>query len=179
MAVIYFYFDFNDIEKQLCEKMIRSFITQLSTRCSSTPQALEALFSSCMNGERPPVVDNLMTVLKQIIQEFDETFVVLDALDECKDRQKLLEFIERINEWKFGRLHILVTSRRISDIEESLGPLIHEQGKICIQSALVNNDIRTYIHERLRTDRKLKRWQKRPEIQQEIETALMNKADGM
>jgi hypothetical protein len=43
----------------------------------------------------------------------------------------------------------------------------------------VNDDIRTYVHKRLRTDQKLKRWQNRSEVQQEIETVLMSKADGM
>jgi hypothetical protein len=37
MAVIYFYFDFNDVEKQQYEKMLRSLITQLSLQCTSTP----------------------------------------------------------------------------------------------------------------------------------------------
>jgi adenylylsulfate kinase-like enzyme len=178
-AVIYFYFDFNDVEKQQHEKMMCSLITQLSLRCTSTPRVLAALFSSCMNGERQPTSDTLLTTLQQMIQEFDEIFVILDALDECKERQELLEDINKIARWKIGKSHILATSRREKDIEESLDSLVNDQKKICIQSALVNDDIRTYVQKRLQSDQNLKRWRNKPEVQQEIETKLMGKADGM
>lgn len=178
-AVVYFYFDFNDDEKQQPEKMIRSLITQLSLRYKGTSRVLAALFSSHANGERQPTSDALLTTLRQMTQEFDETFVILDALDECKEIQPLLEYIDEIVAWKIGKLHILATSRRENDIKESLEPLINDENIICIQSELVTNDIRTYIHERLLTDRRLRRWQKKPEVQREIETTLMGKAAGM
>ena len=114
-----------------------------------------------------------------MVREFKGVYIILDALDECEDRGKLLEDIETITGWELENLHILVTSRREKDIEESLDPLVDGTKKICIQSALVNDDIRTYVHKRLRTDQKLKRWQNRSEVQQEIETVLMSKADGM
>jgi hypothetical protein len=178
-AVIYFYFDFNDAEKQQYEKMMRSLITQLSLRCTSMPRALATLFSSCMNGERQPTSDALLTTLQQMIQEFDEIFVILDALDECKERQELLEDINRIARWKIATLHILATSRRQKDIEESLDSLVNDQRKMCVQSVLVNDDIRTYIQKRLQSDQNLKRWRNKPEVQEEIEVKLMAKADGM
>ena len=178
-AVVYFYFDFNDLEKQQHEKMICSLITQLSIQSASTPQSLESLFSSKMNGKQQPVAGELLMTLQQIIQEFDETFIILDALDECKERQELLTDIDEIAGWKNEKLHMLATSRRENDIEESLEPLVNDQEKICIQSALVNDDIRAYILERLRSDRRLRRWQKKPQVQQEIERTLMDKADGM
>ncbi|KAM0802159.1 ankyrin repeat-containing domain protein, partial [Usnea florida] len=110
-AVLYFYFDFNDAEKERHEKMIRSLISQLS-RCSVG-------------------------------------------------------------------LHLLATSRRETDIEDSLNLLIDERNRISIQSALVNADIRTYTHDRLQNDRKLRRWLKHPEVQLEIEDMLVEKAAGM
>jgi hypothetical protein len=113
-----------------------------------------------------------------MIQEFDEIFVILDALDECKERTELLEGIKKIAGWK-KKPHILVTSRREKDIEDSLDSLVNDQRKVCIQSALVNNDIRAYIQKRLQSDQNLKRWRNKPEVQMEIEAKLMGKADGM
>jgi hypothetical protein len=176
---VYFYFDFNDVEKQQHEKMIGSLIVQLSTRSASTPQALESLFSSCMNGERQPTAEALLEILRHMLQGFDSIFAILDALDECKERLELLEDIEEMTGWRTGKLHMLATSRREKDIEESLMPLVSDKDTICIQSALVNSDIRAYTHERLQTDRRLKRWRKMPEVQQELEGALVGKADGM
>ena len=179
LAVLYFYFDFNEVEKQQHEKMIRSLIMQLSFRCKDTSRDLQSLFSFCRDGDRPPPLDELLAILQKMIREFKGIYIVLDALDECEDREKLLEDIETITGWELENLHILVTSRREKDIEESLDSLVDGTKKICIQSALVNDDIRTYVHKRLRTDQKLKRWQNRSEVQQEIETVLMSKADGM
>ena len=177
--MLYFYFDFKDVEKQGQEKMIRSLILQLSSQYGSTPQSLEALHSSCVNGERQPTRDMLLATLHQIMESFEETFIILDALDECSERGELLEGLEEFYHWTDVNLHILSTSRREKDIEERLEPLTHCQGKIPIDSIHVNNDIRAYVHGKLQTELKLKRWCKEPRVQREIEDALMEKADGM
>ena len=138
-----------------------------------------SLFSSLTNGSQQPSSDQIMAVLQQEILESGEMFIILDALDECTDRFELLETIEEIYQWNLGNLHFLVTSRREKDIGETLGPIAGNDKLISIQSALVNDDIRSYIQQRLRTDRPLKRWQSRLDVQSEIENALMGKAAGM
>jgi hypothetical protein len=179
LAVVYFYFDFTDVEKQSHEKMARSLVTQLSTQSANMPRALESLFSAKMSGKQQPMANELLATLRQMVQEFDDIFIILDALDECKDRQELLTDIEEMVGWKSEKLHILTTSRKEKDIEEWLEPFLNDQEKICIHSTLIDDDIRVYVHERLQTDRRLKRWQKKPGVQQEIEETLMGKADGM
>lgn len=52
LAMIYFYFDFNNIAKQRPENMIRSFIVQLSSCSQSTPAPLNSLYDRCLNGGR-------------------------------------------------------------------------------------------------------------------------------
>jgi hypothetical protein len=175
-AVVYFYFDFNDVERQFHENMIRSLVTQLSIQSQSIPRALESLFVSKMDGQQQPMAGELLTTLRQMVCELDETFIILDGLDECRDRQQLLATIEEIVGWKCKGLHILVTSRREKDIEEWLKPLINNENKIPLQGAQVNNDIRSYIHKRLQTDWWLKKWQMQS---MDIETMLMGKVDGM
>jgi hypothetical protein len=43
----------------------------------------------------------------------------------------------------------------------------------------VNKDISAYIKDRVRNGDDLKRWRPRPDLQEEIETRLIEKADGM
>jgi hypothetical protein len=43
-----------------------------------------------------------MKVLQQLINGFDETFIIPDALDECEDREKLLQCLEEILGWSLG-----------------------------------------------------------------------------
>ena len=159
--------------------MIRSLIVQLSMGFANTPPALQYLYASCASGQRQPSISLLLTALQQVIEYFDGTFFIFDALDECKDRPELLETLEKISRLGLGTLHTLATSRREKDIEEALSPLVGDQERICIQSAVVNKDIRAYIHSRIHSDRGLKRWQKHQEVQQEIEEELMSKVDGM
>ncbi|KAL8638995.1 MAG: hypothetical protein Q9228_003911, partial [Teloschistes exilis] len=117
-AVLYFYFDFNDVEKQRHEKMIRSLIVQLFLQRTRTSQALEALYLSSMNGERQPTSETLLKTLQQMLG-FEDTYIVIDALDECLERHELMENIEELTRWTGEKLHILITSRPESIIAES------------------------------------------------------------
>ncbi|KAL9133097.1 MAG: hypothetical protein Q9175_005728 [Cornicularia normoerica] len=162
IAVLYFFFDFNDNDKQQHEGMIRSLLSQLSMHCASVSPELETLYSSCMNGGRKPTFEALLETLHQMTTAFENTFIVLDALDECKERPELLADIERLVSWEDTDLRILATSRREKNI-----------------SALVNADIRAYVHDQLQTNKKLQRWQNKLEVQMEIEETLMKKANGM
>ena len=178
-ATAYFYFDFNDIKKKLHERLIRSLIVQILMSFTNTPQPLQSLYSACASGQRQPSIGSLLMTLQQMIENFDSVFFILDALDECNDRPALLENLERISRLGIGKLHILATGRRERDIDEALSPLVGDQGMTCIRSAVINNDIRAYIHTRIHTDRGLQQWRNHPIVQQEIEDKLMDKVDGM
>ena len=120
-----------------------------------------------------------MATLHSMMKTFDDVYIIMDALDESNDRLELLECIEKIADWKDVPLHILATSRRESDIEDSLQPLCSVESSISIQTAIVNQDIRQYVHDRLRADRRFRRWQSQTQIQQEIANHLARKAGGM
>jgi hypothetical protein len=173
LRVAYFYFDFNDKRKQNHENLIRSLITQLSIQNASPPKALEALYAINQNGHQQPSHQGLVETLKVILRLFPKTYIILDALDECTDREELLELIEEMNRW--GAVQILATSRKEKDIEEALHPLVTCQ--ICIQDAQIDDDIKLYIRQRLQNDSKLKKWPLM--VQREIEESLMDGANGM
>lgn len=120
-----------------------------------------------------------MNTLRQMMASLQDTYIILDALDECAERDELLNDLEKFVSWEDANLRILATSRREQDIEEGLKPLSDMRHRINIQSTLVNADISTYVHDRLQVDRKLKRWHKYPKVQLEIENTLMEKAHGM
>ena len=76
-------------------------------------------------------------------------------------------------------LHLLVTSRQEEDIESALKRWACIEDIVPIQSIHITDDIRGYIRARVRHDDGLQRWRSRPEVQEEIETILTVKADGM
>ena len=178
IGVGYFYFDFNNRDQQYCDTMLRSLIFQLWVQTREDANAVDALYSACGSGASQPSSNMLKNALKELVQSFVDTFIILDALDECKERKRLMPSIEEMAVWKISSLHMLVTSHKERDIEESLSTILDDEQRICIQSALVEGDIRNYVRSRIRSDYELRKWQK-PEVQNEIETVLMEKAGGM
>jgi hypothetical protein len=94
MVTAYFCFDFNDIQKQDPELMLRSLLCQLLQRSVVIPKGVDALFSSCENGQRKPSLHALLDVTRQVTQEFAHVYVILDALDECTQRSELMDMLD-------------------------------------------------------------------------------------
>ncbi|KAI6080966.1 nucleoside phosphorylase domain-containing protein [Hypoxylon rubiginosum] len=179
---LYFYFDFNDSYKQHLVNAIRSLIIQLYYQREDVRKQLDSLHSSCGDGGQQPSLESLCMTFQNMVEQAGEVWIVLDALDECSTRNEhraeLLRWIESLRGLQMN-IHLLVTSRIEQDIKTSIENCSRSQDIIPIQSALIEEDIRTYIHARVQEHQGLKRWQSRPDIQSEIETALLEKADGM
>jgi hypothetical protein len=175
----YFFFDFNDVQKQDPEMMVRSLLCQLSQQSIKVPASLDALFSSCNSGQRQPSIQAVMDALQAMIQDLPQIYIVLDALDECAQRADLMEMFETMVGWKLPNMHLLVTSRRERDIESSLEGFVDPQNSICLQSEVVDKDIQQYVRQRLSDDKGLSKWGKDIALRQEIEKALMEGSKGM
>jgi hypothetical protein len=119
-----------------------------------------------------------------MVQQTDEVWIVLDALDECRTRDEfiaggLLSWIQNLQNSQTN-IHLLVTSRREQDIEAAIKSWAHDDDIIPIQSELVEDDIKAYIYSRVREQGELsRRWHSRPTIQSEIEAALIQRSDSM
>ena len=61
------------------------------------------------------------------------------------------------------------------DIESQLQPIVRYE--IDIQSAIVDEDIRRYVQDRLTVDPKLKKWP--PAVKDEITSVMQEKSNGM
>ncbi|RYN80660.1 hypothetical protein AA0119_g13495 [Alternaria tenuissima] len=160
MATAYFYFDFNDTQKQDPELMLRSLLCQLVQRSVVIPKGVDALFSSCENGQRKASSHALLQVTKEAAQEFTHVYVVLDALDECAQRSELMDMLETVAEWQLDNLHLLVTSRKERDIETCLESYVGEEDTVCLQRDVVDQDIQRYVQQRLRDKKSLAKWTK-------------------
>ena len=154
---------------------IRSVVLQFAAQCSHLPDLLQLAHSQSQSEQKQPTVNDMTTVLRQMLKSFSTTYILLDALDECTDREDFLHFIEVLMSWNISSLHMLATSRKENDIATSLDPLVTSQ--LCIQNELVDADIRVLVLERLSNDTKLKRWP--VSVQKEIESTLMKGANGM
>lgn len=119
-----------------------------------------------------------------MIQQVDEVWIILDALDECRTRrgnatEGLLSWIRDLLSSEHGNIHLIVTSRPEEDLESEISEWAYNDDLVPIQGDPITADIRAYVRTRIREDKGLKRWRSRPEVQDDIETRLMEKADGM
>ena len=170
-VVGYFYFDFNDVEKQSSRTAIRSLLFQFAQQAHNGLQGLEQIYQKCGSGQQQPEEDAIYSQLQETLDRIDSKYIILDALDECTDGEKLLTFVCNLVNSKLKGLCVMVTSRRERDIEEQLRPIADHN--INIQSAVVDADIQDYVRDQLATDSKLKKWPK--SIQDEITTVMMEK----
>jgi SpoVK/Ycf46/Vps4 family AAA+-type ATPase len=176
--VLNFFFDFTDTDKQSLDKLVRSLITQLYSRCRESRKELDKLFASYDNGERQPTFESLSTAFMRMTNYVEKVQVIIDALDECKTRSDLISWMENITRSEHAGLQLITTSRREEDIESRLKRWLHQRNTISIQQEITNFDIRLYIHKRLK-EPDFELWQSQPSVLDEIETRLMEKADGM
>lgn len=175
ISVAYWYFDFNDREKQSTESMIRSLLKQILCQSREVPESLQQLYGRNLNGNQQPSLCELTQVLADVVETTWKIYLIFDALDECRDREDLFEVFGVIQQRDLKQVRMLATSRGERDIQDALRPLISDE--ICIQSAEVDSDIMTFINDQLRKDSKLRKWGE--VIKEEIKTALMKGAHGM
>ena len=128
LGIAYFFFDGRDSQKelQLHNKLIRTLISQLSyTRHGGITEKLSDLYKRCDKLQQPSD-EQLQNVLRDILDNFSHAYIMIDALDECTDREKTLNWMTNLisdTNLKAPNLHIVVTSRPERDIHEVFAAL--------------------------------------------------------
>lgn len=170
------------------ESLYRSLVAQLAKQKTELPQALDKLarakfkntgYDLRMGRETnlvaQPSLSELSDLFDGCMEEFDHIYIILDALDECVERQNLLSVVKRLISSENHRLHVLVTSRSDWDIMEQLTPLI--AAHVLIEGSLIEPDICSYVRNQLRNNLKLRKWPQN--VQERVESALMAGSQGM
>jgi hypothetical protein len=127
-GVAYFFFDGRDSQKelQLHNKLIRTLLLQLSDiRHGGITEKLADLYKHCGEVQHPSD-EQLQNVLRDILDRFSQVYIMIDALDECTDRKKTLNWLNKFitdSNRKAANLHIVVTSRPETDINEIFAAL--------------------------------------------------------
>ena len=139
------------------------------------PKSLEDLYTSNRDRKRQPSSAELSKTFEEIAFRFREIYIILDALDECAEKEELLDLITEITEWERGKPHILVTSRWEEEIQDRLEPLCI--APFNLETAPIDADIQLHICKKLDSDHKLR---KLPAlIKEQVKEKLTDKAHGM
>ncbi|KAF7983531.1 hypothetical protein HWV62_21088 [Athelia sp. TMB] len=171
----YFFFDGTSAQSKLAsfESLIRSCIIQLSRRFDGIPPALVELYEDEDNGHSQPALSSLENTLLRILQSFGTAYIVIDALDECEERLKLLKWVQSVTFQTSGLLHLMVTSRPEPDIRDRLRSLCNLR-EVDVADRRGSDDICRYINASLS---EVNAW---TESQKElVRVALVNGAHGV
>ena len=183
--MVYFYFDFRDVDKQKLQDVLPSLLIQLSALSDSCCDALSYLYSAYNRGVRKPNDRAMTECLKKMLTLDGQcpTYIILDAIDECplrlnaaSPREEVLDFINELVDLHLPNVHICATSRPEVDIQAMLGPLTSYPVSLHNQSGQ-KQDIADYVRSFVETDRRMRRW--RDEDKDLLIKTLPEKADGM
>ncbi|KAH9028675.1 ankyrin repeat-containing domain protein [Lactarius pseudohatsudake] len=185
--MVYFYFDFRDLDKQHRRNLLPSLLIQLSAQSRSCCDILSHLYSAHDNGEQKPSDSVMIRCLKNMLAILhpQPVYIILDALDECSNwpgipspREQVLALVKDLVDLDLPHLHICVTSRPEFDIRATLTPLAHHRVSLHDESGQ-KKDIVDYVNSVVYSDSEtmMKRW--REDEKKMVVEALSEKADGM
>jgi hypothetical protein len=177
VGLAYFYCDYKDPMKQEPAVVLRTLLAQLSSQNIALFQHIQNFFKDqYKENTNPPSLDLVRSNFEPFLRSsFQKVFIVIDAVDECHDRECILSAISAIGD-SVEDVKIFVSSREDSLIQENF----KEFPNLKIRPNHVSADIESYIDVTLRSRiaaRKLK--VKEDEFRQEILESLALKAEGM
>jgi len=170
----FFYFDSisGQVAKQTVSSMLSSFLAQISA--AQIHQEVHRLYEKCEKGRRTPTLDELTETIFTVLNKGLRVHLIVDALDECSERELLLRVIKQMLQVE-GDIHLLLTSRKEYDIESTLQPIV--TAIVSMEDKRVDPDIRIHVEQCMREDPKLCRWDEK--IKEEIVNELVSRAKGM
>ena len=139
------------------------------------PRPIQELYFRYKVQRHHPSTNEILEVLLSVCARYKKVYLVADALDECAKRDELLSTLKNIVAQRPSSLSMLFVSRQERDIEDTLRPLA--SSIVTIEAKAIEPDIRLYVSNELARDKDMKIFPRR--LQEEIEQALVSKADGM
>ncbi|KAI9864361.1 MAG: hypothetical protein M1813_003281 [Trichoglossum hirsutum] len=140
-CIAYHYCDFQDErQQQTTESILRSLLRQMAERSESLPDEVLEMYNLCKESLREPSVSELVISLTA----FTQGVILVDALDECRDKDRLISALKQL----LYSFKILLTSRPFTDVRKSLS---------CLSLEIIapELDIRHYVLTRLQRNEDL------------------------
>lgn len=149
VGIAFAYCDYRN--PRVAKTYIAAFVKQLARRLKQIPVVLDNLYSTHHRDNRDPSYEELLNVLRSMLNEFEQVYIVHDALDECsvEDRSQILGLFSTLisNSGSQCKVKVFLTSRKEIDIERHLGRF--HTPRIEMGPGKVEGDIRVYIEDQI------------------------------
>jgi hypothetical protein len=118
VCIAYLYCNFRRQQEETSEALLLSLLKQLIQDWLSVPESVKNLYERHQPKRTRPSLDEISKALHSVITNYSRTFIIIDALDECRvsdgGRKQLLSEISNIQN-RTG-VSLFATSRLIPDI---------------------------------------------------------------
>lgn len=141
----------------------------------SLPACVLELFQSYRYAPNAPELNVLTSVLKMISkktsssQDDCQEFVILDALDECSNRAKIVELLHELRKVS---IKVFITSRLLPDIQDALGDTT------TLEVSAKKSELEMYVRDKLEEHHVLQAIIP-TNLRENMATSIANRASGM
>lgn len=152
----YYYCDFRDADSQRPESVIGALLCQLILQLESWPTVIDRSMERHTADDGrvySPKYEELERLLMQVLISLSplaagmRVTLVIDALDECSDREKLLQLLISVANNTGCNIRVFVTSRREPDIEQ----ILKNQPQVPLRESEVDRDVAIYVEHTMKT----------------------------
>lgn len=172
-CIAFCYCSYKEQAIQSASNVIGSFVQQFARKHTKASEDLIQLYREHQKTNTRPKLEEFRTLLASRLSKYSKTFIVLDALDETdeKNRVKLISELKRLPE----NVKVLVTSRHCTSDEEYFEPSSR------IEILAPNDDIITYVEARMVEDgsRLTKHFKTEPRLEHLVLQNVVKQAQGM
>jgi len=180
-AIVFAYYNYQNPNLENTEGLLGNIIKQLCWKLEEVPTDLLTFYRTYSSNARNPGLEKLKEIFLSLCKHFKQTFIVIDALDECKatERTKILHLTTVLCQ-SLPSVKIFITSRKERDLEawfsRNATPVIE------VEAVKVDEDIKAYVISELdhRIDDNLLRIEPTNQVlKAKIVDTLSEKAEGM
>jgi len=168
VATIFIYCNYKEQTEQTVSSLAASLLKQMVQDCAAISDDVKSFYDLHRRREAHPTLDQLTDVLISEIRTYSKVFIVVDALDECREddatRSMLLSVLRSLP----GQVNLMITSRDLPSIARCF------EGTKRLRIRAKDDDIRVYIEARIALGPKhLKK------LQEVIANRIVQNAKGM
>lgn len=169
--VSFLYCEYARKDEQTTDGLLTALLRQFSRENCPLPDPVSSLHRVFMETKENPTRDQLIEALIAVAKTYDQTFVIIDALDECSEQtsREILSSMRRLQ--KESAINLLVTSRPVPQIEGLF------RGDLWLPIQAHESDVEIYLQSRLQG---LPDWVREDEtLQRRIQKSISKAINGM
>ena len=168
-----------DHDERSASSLFALFIKQLVWKVRQLPHIVRDFGRQYMSDARNPSLEKYVNILRDISQDFDRIFLIIDSLDECEEneRQSVIRSCQDLLS-VLPSYRVFITSRREDDIEREF--LRQKLPMIQIEARNTKADIKAFVEKevsKLITSNELRL--QNQDLKQRIISTLVDESDGM